>query len=87
MGVMRARSRILVGLAASAGAFGAAAMMSAAAAPTAHADDITDIISAVEGDYADGQSAFTPPFRNSASISFPPGWRRCSTVSTTIRCL
>ena len=38
----RSRSGILVGLAAAVGAFGAAAMMSAATAPTARADDFTD---------------------------------------------
>jgi hypothetical protein len=55
----RSRSGILVGLAAAAGAFGAAATLSATAAPTARADDFTDVINAVDGDYADGQAAFT----------------------------
>jgi hypothetical protein len=55
---IQARSRILVGLAATAGAFGAAAMMSAAAAPSAHADDFSDIISAVNGDFTEGNDAF-----------------------------
>jgi hypothetical protein len=41
----------LIGVAAAAGAFGAAAMMSAATAPTARADDFTDVINAVDGDY------------------------------------
>jgi hypothetical protein len=35
---------VLVGLGAAVGAFGAAAMISAAIAPTARADDFTDII-------------------------------------------
>jgi hypothetical protein len=54
----QARSRVLVGLAATAGAFGAAAMMSAATAPSAHADDFSDIISAVNGDFTEGNDAF-----------------------------
>src|ERR1700733_9618197 len=55
----RPRPGVLVGLAAAAGAFGAAATLSATAAPTARADDFTDVINAVDGDYADGQAAFT----------------------------
>jgi hypothetical protein len=73
MGSTHARLRLLVGLAATAGAFGAAAMMSAAAAPTAHADDITDIVNAVEGDYADGQSAFTTAVSEFGINQFPTG--------------
>jgi hypothetical protein len=34
------------------------AMMSAVTAPSAHADDLTDIINAVDGDFAYGQSDF-----------------------------
>jgi hypothetical protein len=49
---------VLVGLGAAVGAFGAAAMMSAATAPTARADDFTDIIANVETDLAAGQSDF-----------------------------
>jgi hypothetical protein len=41
----------LVGVAAAAGAFGVAVMMSAATAPTARADDFTDVISEVDADY------------------------------------
>jgi hypothetical protein len=40
----RSRTGVLVGLAAAAGAFGVAAMMSAATAPTARADAFTDMI-------------------------------------------
>jgi hypothetical protein len=61
----RSRTGVLVGLAAAAGAFGVAAMMSAATAPTARADDFTDIVNAVEAELAFGQSAFT-----SASADF-----------------
>jgi hypothetical protein len=49
------RPHMLIGFAAAAGA---AAMMSAAAAPTAHADDFTDVINAIEGDFASGQTYF-----------------------------
>jgi hypothetical protein len=50
-------SQILIGLAAAAGALGAAAMMSVTA-PTARADDFTDVINAVDGDFAQGQVYF-----------------------------
>jgi hypothetical protein len=49
----------MLGVAAAAGVFGAAAMMSAATAPTARADDVTDIINAVDGDFTAGQADFT----------------------------
>jgi hypothetical protein len=51
----RSRTGILVSLAAAVGAFGAAAMMSAATAPTARADDATLIIDAIDGDLTAGQ--------------------------------
>jgi hypothetical protein len=54
----RSRAATLVGLAAAAGCFGVAAMMSAATAPTARADDFSDIIAAVDGDFTAGQAAF-----------------------------
>ncbi|HEX3732239.1 MAG TPA: hypothetical protein VHU91_04870 [Mycobacteriales bacterium] len=69
----RSRTGILVGLAAAAGVFGAAAMMSAATAPSARADDFTDIISAVDGDYAEGQTAFTTAFTDFGSSDLTPG--------------
>jgi hypothetical protein len=59
MGVTQARSRMLVGLAATAGAFGVAAMLSTTTAPTARADAYTDIIASIDGDYALGQTDFT----------------------------
>jgi hypothetical protein len=59
MGDSRSRSGILVGLAAAAGAFGVAATMSTVTAPTAHADAYSDIISAVDGDFTNGQAALT----------------------------
>ena len=58
-GDMRSRGGLLIGLAATVGAFGAAAMMSAATAATARADAYSDIIASIEGDYAFGQSDFT----------------------------
>jgi hypothetical protein len=63
----RSRTGVVVGLAAAAGAFGAAAMMSAAAAPTARADDFTDVINAVDGDFAFGQTEFTTAFTDFSS--------------------
>jgi hypothetical protein len=64
----RSRTGVLVGLAAAVGAFGAAAMMSAATAPTARADAFSDIISSVEDDFAGGQADFA-----SASADFGSG--------------
>jgi hypothetical protein len=69
----RTRSAILIAVAAAAGAFGAAAMMSAVAAPTARADDTTLIIDAIQGDYADGQADFTTALTDFEGGSFVGG--------------
>jgi hypothetical protein len=69
----RSRAATLIGVAAAAGAFGVAAMMSAATAPTAHADDFTDIITAVDADFTAGQSDFTTAFADFDSNEFAPG--------------
>ncbi len=61
----RPRTGMMVGLAAAAGAFGAAAMMSA---PTARADDFTDVVNVVDADYAAGQADFT-----AAAVDFSGG--------------
>jgi hypothetical protein len=50
------RYGILVCMAAAVGAFGAATMMSAATAPTARADESTDILNAAEDLFAVGQN-------------------------------
>ena len=55
----RSRTEILVGLGAAAVCFGVAAMMSAATAPTARADDYTDLIHLVDENFTSGQAAFT----------------------------
>jgi hypothetical protein len=52
------RAATLIGVAAAAGAFGAAALMSAATAPTARADAYSDIVADVEADLTYGQTAF-----------------------------
>jgi hypothetical protein len=49
---------VLVGLSAAAGAFAAAAMLSAAIAPSARADDLAGILADVQAELADGQTAF-----------------------------
>src|ERR1700722_6875516 len=69
----RSRSGILVGLAAAVGAFGAAAMMSAATAPTARADDTTVIIDALDTDLAAGQADFTAASTDFGSGGLVPG--------------
>jgi hypothetical protein len=66
---LRSHARILVGLAAAAGAFGMAAVLSASDAPTARADDFSDIISAVDGDYSAGQADFTTALADFGSSS------------------
>jgi hypothetical protein len=53
----RSRTGLLIGIAA--GVSAAAAMLSATAAPTARADDFTDVINAVDGDLTGGQAAFS----------------------------
>src|SRR5271166_3881800 len=79
MGNKRSRA-VLVGLDAAVGAVGAAAMMSAATAPTARADDFTDILNGVEGNFAAGQTAF-------GGDDVTDGLQRTSPVWTTISCL
>jgi hypothetical protein len=69
----RSRSAILIAVAAAAAAFGAAAMMSAATAPTAHADDTTLIVDAINGDFAEGQSDFTSALNDFGHGSFLAG--------------
>jgi hypothetical protein len=64
----RSRTGVLVSLGAAAGAFGIAAMMSAATAPTARADDFTDLISSLGQDFSQGQPEFA-----SASADFGSG--------------
>jgi hypothetical protein len=58
----RSRTGVVVGLAAAAGAFGVAAMMSAATAPTARADDFTNVINSVDADFTAGQAEFSSAF-------------------------
>jgi hypothetical protein len=72
MDLKKSRS-LLVGLGAAVAAFGAAAMMSAATAPTARADDFTDIIAAVDGDFTDAQTAFSAAFTDFGSNMVPKG--------------
>jgi hypothetical protein len=69
----RSRAATLIEVAAAAGAFGVAAMMSVATAPTARADDFTDIINAVDSDFTAGQGDFTTAFADFDSNEFAPG--------------
>lgn len=48
-------------------------MTSAATAPNAHADDLTDIIAAVDGDLVAGQTAFSAAAADFASSNLPAG--------------
>lgn len=67
------RPGVVVGLAATAGVFAAAAMMSAATAPTARADDFSDIINAVDGDFANGQAEFATAYSDFGSSDVNDG--------------
>lgn len=61
------RAGMLGSLGAAVGAFGAAAMMSAATAPAAWADPVTDVLNAVETEFTHGQTAFTAAFTDFGS--------------------
>jgi hypothetical protein len=67
------RRTLLAGLGAGVAAFGAAATTWAATAPTARADDFTDIVNAVDGDLAGGQSDFTAASADFSSGDFNDG--------------
>ena len=67
MGNNTSRRALVAGVAAAAGAFGAAALMSATTAPTARADAFTDIINAVDAEFTAGQTEFTAAFAEFAS--------------------
>jgi hypothetical protein len=69
----RSRSGILIAVAAAAGAFGAAALMSAATAPTARADDYTELINSLNEDFGFGQTAFTAASADFAGGNFTGG--------------
>lgn len=66
-------ARILVGMAAATGALGALLMLSAATAPSARADDYTDIVNAVDGDFAAGQAAYTSALADFSSSDVTGG--------------
>ena len=69
----KSRTGMLVSLGAAAGAFGVAVMMSTATAPTAHADDFSDILTYVDADFADGYYGFTTAFSDFSSGDLGPG--------------
>jgi hypothetical protein len=73
MSDLRSRYGILVGLTAAAGAFGAAAMVSAATAPTARADLYDDTVSAIDYNLAEGQTAFGVAASDFGSSNVPGG--------------
>jgi hypothetical protein len=58
----RSRTGILIGVAAAAGAFGVAALMSVTTAPAARADVYSEIIGTVDAYDASGQAEFTRAF-------------------------
>jgi hypothetical protein len=70
------RAATLIGVAAAAGAIGVAAMISAATAPTARADDFSELVNDLNLDYSYGQTAFTTAFADFSSDQFVPGIER-----------
>jgi hypothetical protein len=66
--------RLMIGLGAAAGAFAAAAMMSAVGTPTARADSFTDLLNALEGDLNTGQAYFTAASGDFASSHVNDGF-------------
>ncbi len=70
MGAIHAR---LAGFTAAAGACGAVAMLCAATAATARADELSDLITAVDDDFANGQAAFATATTDFGSGQFVPG--------------
>jgi hypothetical protein len=75
---------MLVGLGGAAGAVGVAVTMSAVSAPTARADDFTDVIATVETQIADGQVAFSAAASDFGSNLLTPAQQHFSTAWTTI---
>jgi hypothetical protein len=69
----RPQSGVMVGLGAAIGAFSVAVMMSTVSAPTARADDFTDIINIVDGEFATGQSYFDLAATDFGSADVPGG--------------
>jgi hypothetical protein len=67
------KSRVGIGLVAAGAAFGVAAMMSGATAPTARADDYTEISYAVNEAFGFGQTAFTTAASDFGSSDLPGG--------------
>jgi hypothetical protein len=69
----RRRFSFLTVIAAAAGAFGAAVLMSTTTASAAHADVYSDLIAAVDADYAAGQVDLTAAFTDFNGGDFGPG--------------
>jgi hypothetical protein len=66
----KAQTGLLIGL----GALGAAAMISTAAAPTARADDFSEVISTVDVDFTSATEDFNSAFSNIGSGELAPGF-------------
>lgn len=69
----RSQSGIIVGSGVAVVAFSAAVMMSAVSAPNARADDFTDVINIVDGEFATGQSYFDLATTDFGSADVPDG--------------
>jgi hypothetical protein len=67
------RTGLLIGVAAAAGAFVAAALLSSAGIPTARADDFTDIVTTADAELAHGQQFFDLATTDFGSADVPDG--------------
>jgi hypothetical protein len=74
VGSSSSRYGILVGIAAAVGTFGAAAMLSASTAPTARADESTDILNAAEDLFAVGQNYIGTATTDFSAGELAPGF-------------
>jgi hypothetical protein len=70
----KSRTGPLVGVAATAGAFGALAIVAAATAPTARADDFSPVINAVDADFAAATEDFNSAYSDFGSSELGPGF-------------
>ena len=73
MSATHVRSTVMISLAASAGVLGVTAMLSTAAAPAARADDFSDIINAINGDYTEASAAFSSALADFSSDNVSQG--------------
>lgn len=70
----KSRTGLSIGLTAAAGVVGAAAIVAAATAPTARADDFSPVINAVDVDFATATTDFNSAYSDFGSSELGPGF-------------